>query len=187
MADYNKPMGVFDLETGVVEEECIDGLKTARKKTKGEKARDRYQMEKRMASKEIYGCSNCNLIPNSIVVELFKVLKHSEYEFFSRLLDYMPYNCNILMRKDFPDEYARIDYFVESMVDSDGDSLYSKQAVKNFLTTLRKVDLIASTTTTDSGLHYMVNPWVAHKGKLGLSDSLFKTFKNSRWRDFPRK
>ena len=186
MATYNKLMDVVDHETGEITE-TTDRLKTSRTKTKEEKSRDRYQMEKRIASKEIYGCSNCNLIPNSIAIQLFKVLKHSEYEFFLRLLEYMPYNCNILMRKDYPDEYARIDYFVESIVDSDGNNLYSKQAVKNFLTKFKKVDLIASTSTTDSGLHYMVNPWVAHKGKLGLSDSLYKTFKNSRWRDFPRK
>lgn len=180
MADYNKPMGVFDLETGVVEEEYIDGLKTARKKTKEEKQNDKTQMKIRKMRDKLDSMSFVITSPE-VSLKLASVLKKSELQMFYRLLSYLDFNSGVLLNPD--GKYLNLDYFIKNTIDSEGTQIYARQTVYNIMAVLRKNDLIKKTVGCDESKScFIVNPWVAFKGKGARADStLLKQFMDSDW------
>lgn len=183
METYNKHVGIVDMETGELEAEYKDGVKTNKVKSKKEKARDKARMEKRDLEETLFSANGFVVTQTIVDFKLASVLRKSEYILFKALIQYLPYNSGVLMRKDYVTEYATLDYFVEDIKDFDGNAMYSKQVLKNLMTELKKHDLIASFKTTDSGLFYMVNPWVAFRGKQGVHEYVVNTFKDSRWKE----
>lgn len=126
------------------------------------------------------------IIPTEVMIELITVLRKSELLLFGKLLRYLPSNSSILMRRDRPKEYVTLNYLVNDMKNPDGKPEYSKQVLKNLMTELRKNDVIKSVELQDSGLCYLINPWVAHGKTKNLDDVAFNVFKDSRWRSIPR-
>ena len=135
---------------------------------------------------ESLGSNDFVITPSEVDIILSSTLRRSEYSLFKRLVKYLPYNSGVLMRRDYPDEYATLNYLIKDLKDNDGNRLYTKQALMNLMTELRKRDIIASYKTTDSSLCYLINPWVAYRGNKSIDESVFRTFKDSRWRSIPR-
>lgn len=184
MADYNKPMGVFDLETGVVEEEYIDGLKTVRKKTKEEKQKDYRQMKKREMAESILSANYINTPPR-VDIQLSKELKKAEYVFFKTILLYLKFNSGVLVHDG---KSVTIDFLYENLVDEDGNKLYSsKQSIRNLIYSLRQHELIKPYVNKDDGHCYVVNPWVAYYGNKEINDTLYDMFSETKWKDISRR